>query len=83
MLPQWALVFVNTSLVQSVLNDPAWADGTGVRGAPPLREELVRPQRTTKGKESIHSFPLSTYSAPGDLRQDPGHAAESSAEAST
>jgi hypothetical protein len=30
-----------------------------------------------------HSFPLSTYSAPGDLRQDPGRAAESSAEART
>jgi hypothetical protein len=27
------------------------------------------------GKESTHSFPLSTYSAPGGLRQDPGRAA--------
>ncbi len=33
------------------------------------------------GKESTHSFPLSTYSAPGDLRQDRGPAAESPAEA--
>src|SRR5581483_8095607 len=36
--------------------------------------------RTIKGRE-YHSFPLSTYSAPGDLRQDPGRAAESLAEA--
>jgi hypothetical protein len=33
------------------------------------------------GKESAQSFPLSTYSAPGGLRQDPGRAAESLAEA--
>jgi hypothetical protein len=45
----------------------------------------VRPQRTTtdKGKEVAHSLPLSTYSAPGVLRQDPGRAAESPAEART
>jgi len=36
-----------------------------------------------KGKESTHPFPLSTYSAPGDLRQDPGRAVESPAEART
>jgi transposase len=35
-----------------------WADGTAVRGAPPLREEVVRPQRTKNGKESTHSSPL-------------------------
>jgi vancomycin aglycone glucosyltransferase len=35
------------------------------------------------GKESTHSFPLSTYSAPGGLRQDPGRAAESPAKART
>jgi hypothetical protein len=35
------------------------------------------------GKESVYSFPLSTYSALGDLRQDPGRAAESLAEART
>ena len=41
--------------------------GIAVRGASPLREELVRPQRTAKGKgkEVTHSLPLSTYSAPG------------------
>src|SRR6202023_870121 len=41
------------------------------------------PQRTIKGKESTHSSPVSTYSAPGDLRQDPGRAVESPAEART
>jgi hypothetical protein len=46
-------------------------------------EELVRPQRTTKGKESTHALPLSTYSAPGALRQDPGRAAESLAKVRT
>ncbi len=46
------------------------------RGGPPsLREEVVRPQRTIR-KGGIHSPPLSTYSAPGGLPQDPGHAAE-------
>jgi hypothetical protein len=54
----------------------SWAAGTDVLGAAPLREEAVRPQRTIKGKESAHSSPLSTYTAPGGLRQDPGHAAE-------
>jgi hypothetical protein len=34
------------------------ADGTAVRGAPPLREEVVRPQRTKKGEESTHFSPL-------------------------
>lgn len=45
----------------------SWTAGIAVRGASPLRGELVRPQRTTqgKGKESTHSLPLSTYSAPG------------------
>src|ERR1035441_57342 len=38
------------------------------RGAAPLREEVVRPERTIRGKESTHSFPLSTYSAPGGLQ---------------
>ena len=62
---------------------PSWTTAIAVRGASPLREELVHPQRTTKGKESTHSLPLSTYSAPGGLRQDPGRAAESPAEART
>ncbi|SEG99564.1 hypothetical protein SAMN05444920_113160 [Nonomuraea solani] len=35
------------------------------------------------GKGINHSFPLSTYSAPGGLPQDPGHAAESSPGART
>jgi hypothetical protein len=63
----------------------SWTTAIPVRGASPLREELVRPQRTTKGKgkEVTHSLPLSTYSAPGALRQDPGCAAELSAEART
>jgi hypothetical protein len=51
--------------------------------AVPLREDVVRPQWTMKGKKNTHSLPLSTYSAPGGLRQDPGRAAESSAEAGT
>jgi len=46
----------------------SWTTAIAVRGASPLREELVHPQRTTKGKESTHSLPLSTYSAPGGLR---------------
>jgi hypothetical protein len=49
--------------------------GRRYRRTPPLREELARPQRTIKRKENTHSFPLSTYSAPGGLRQDPGRAA--------
>jgi hypothetical protein len=58
---------------------------TAVRGALPLREEVVRPQRTAKGKgkEVTRSLPLSMYSAPGGLRQDPGRVAESPAEART
>jgi len=79
------------------LRDPATANadeeggapgvfgGSAVRGVSPLREDVVRPQRTTKGKgkELTHSLPFSTYSAPGVLRQDPGRAAESPAEART
>ncbi len=38
---------------------------------------------TIKGNESTHSPPLSIYSAPGDLRQDPGRAVESPAETRT
>src|ERR1700736_4352478 len=51
------------------------------RGYSRLPEEVVRPQRTVNGKEGTHSLPLSTYSAPGGLRQDPGRAAEFRAEA--
>jgi hypothetical protein len=58
---------------------------TAVRGALPLCEEVVRPQRTAKGKgkEVTRSLPLSMYSAPGGLRQDPGRVAQSPAEART
>jgi transposase len=58
---------------------------TAVRGALPLCEEVVRPQRTAKekSKEVTHSLPLSMYSAPGGLRQDPGRVAQSPAEART
>ena len=40
-----------------------------------LEAIIVRPQRTIREKESTHSSPLSTYSAPGGLPQDPGRAA--------
>ena len=55
----------------------SWADGTALRGLPPLRGEVARPPRTIKEKESADSPPLSTYSAAGGLRQDPGRGAES------
>jgi hypothetical protein len=49
-----------------------------------LREEVVHSGRQKgKGKEVTHSLPLSMYSAPGGLRQDPGRVAESPAEART
>jgi uncharacterized protein with GYD domain len=46
-------------------------------------EELVHPPRTRKARRVTHSLPLSTYTALGGLRQDPGRAAESLAEART
>ena len=51
----------------------SWVDGTAVRGAPPLREEVVRPQRTMpgKGEEVTHSLPCSTHSALGGLAARP------------
>jgi hypothetical protein len=53
---------------------------TAVRGAPPLREKVVSPQRTTKAKVGrSHSLPLLAYSRLGGLRQDPGRSAESAA----
>jgi hypothetical protein len=33
----------------------SWADGTAVRGAPPLREEVVRPQRDDKRKGKLRA----------------------------
>jgi len=47
----------------------------GDAGAPPLHEEVVRPFRTIKGKDSTPSFPLSAYSVRGDLWQAPGPSA--------
>ena len=49
---------------------------TASRGACPSTPDA-------KGKKSADSLPLSTYSALGALRQDPGRAAESPAEART
>src|SRR5689334_4109903 len=51
----------------------SWADVPPC--APPLREEVVRPQRTIGGNENTHSPPLSIYTAQGGLRQAPGRAA--------
>jgi hypothetical protein len=45
------------------------------RSAAPLREEVVRLQRTINEKKRTRSFPLPIYSAPGGLRQAPGRAA--------
>jgi diacylglycerol O-acyltransferase / wax synthase len=50
------LAFAGEELVVPPLHPSAHgrssrADGTTVRGAPPLREEVVRPQRTITGKE--------------------------------
>ena len=49
-----------------------------VNTAPPRRRDSPG---NTKGKEDISPLPLSTYSAPGGLRQGPGRAAQSPAEA--
>jgi hypothetical protein len=49
--------------------------GTAARGASALSEEVARSQRANEGTRSNHSPPLSLYSAPGGLRQDPGRAA--------
>lgn len=53
---------------------------TAVRGAPP---QLVSSSRRQKERQGELSLPLLTYSALGALRQDPGHGAESSADATT
>jgi hypothetical protein len=57
------------------------ADGTAVRGAPALREEVVRPQDDEKSGYPLVS--ISNLYRTGGLRQDPGRAAESPAEART
>jgi len=43
--------------------------------APPLREEVVRPQLTTVGTAVTRSSPLPIYTPLGGLRQAPGCAA--------
>jgi hypothetical protein len=65
--------------------DPPGPTVPPVRGTLSLREDVVRPQRTIRGegKEGTHSLPLSAYTEPGGLRQDPGRAAQSPAEART
>lgn len=62
---------------------PALDDGVAaVRGVPTLREKLVGCIARQKAKaRRCLSLPVSTYSAPGGLRQDPGGGAKSSAEA--
>src|SRR5262245_30915199 len=53
------------------------ADRSTCRCIPRCRSRgVVRPEHT-KGEEIAHSSPLSTYNAPGGLRQDPGRTAES------
>lgn len=65
-------------------HQPGPTTRTAVRGAPPLREKLVSSSGRQKrvARRSLSS-PLLTYSALAGLRQDPGRAAESSAEATT
>ncbi len=43
------------------------------------RKVILRPQRKNQGRVSYFS-PLLDHRVPGDLRQDPGHAASSSPE---
>jgi len=59
-----------------------WARFAG--GEAPGRIDQPQPRNSATGEwKGAHSFPLSTYSAPGGLRQDAGRAAESPAEART
>src|SRR5581483_3880116 len=69
----------------SSISMPMRSVGATLTGGKSQRQEVVRPQRTTKGKgkEATRSLPLSPYSAPGGLRQALGRAAESPAEATT
>ena len=41
-----------------------------------VKEEAAKEAADDDAKENAYSPPLSTYSGPGGLRQDPGHAAE-------
>src|SRR3954447_915413 len=67
----------------------SWSTAIPVRGASLLWGSLsVHSGRRKTGNERQrqgvqHSLPLLTYTAPGALRQDPGRAAESPAEAGT
>jgi ribosomal protein S18 acetylase RimI-like enzyme len=49
---------------------------TDLRGRLTAAVSGLRGTAGIKGEESAHSSPLSIYSAPGGLRQDPGRAAE-------
>ena len=77
-------------LAEGAMGDPPGpmgvGTGTAVRGAPPLREEVVRPQRTIRKrairKGGYHPFLLSFYSAQGGLPQALGRVVQSPTEAS-
>src|SRR6266542_604306 len=57
--------------------------GRGFTGRAEGRAHKTATEPMPERRGRPDSFPLSTYSAPGDLRQDPGRAAESLAEART
>jgi hypothetical protein len=42
------------SLIVESFGEPSWANGSAVRGAPPLREEVVRPERTVEERR-VHT----------------------------
>jgi hypothetical protein len=71
-LPMRVKNFSLRGCIRRPIGDPP---GPTYRRTPPLREEVVRPQRTVIGKNSTHSFPLPVYSAQGGLPQAPGRAA--------
>lgn len=58
---------------------PGACAADGERKKKRAREEAREDAANEKGKEVTHSLPLSTYSAPGALRQGPGRAGESPA----
>jgi len=64
--------------LQSVVSSPACSVSC-MRYASSAQRSCgaARSAAASEGKESTHSFPLPTYSAPGGLRQDRGRAAES------
>ncbi len=96
--PRDAIVIAVTTAISSVITSTIRPAGPVTRSPGPLswptRKTVAAGEtwaarqsrhlaRTIKGKEGTHSSPLSTYSAQGDLRQDPGRAVESPAEART